>query len=248
MLQRARVQYQAGKLRADAAVGGSRGNSRLHLHPRRHLQRSGHALRASGHHHRSALTTLACGDRISRSARRIAESKPVAGKIGGRSTCFDARPSSPELRLACTGAHSCGESLDSVYTGVPTRADTSEKGFGLLREGIQKWVYWWASNYASPGLTVLGRRSPGLPAPAQAGTRGAISVNSCGVLCKRGTTRARSPCRSLSSDSLLARARRDTPRISRASARAHSYTQWSVHAVPDSIFVLNNESGSRRPE
>ena len=122
VLQRARVQYQAGKLRADAAVGGSRGNSRLHLHPRRHLQRSGHALRASGHHHRSALTTLACGDRISRSARRIAESKPVAGKIGGRSTCFDARPSSPELRLACTGAHSCGESLDSVYTGVPTRA------------------------------------------------------------------------------------------------------------------------------
>ena len=120
----------------------------------------------------------------------------------------------------------------------------SKKGFGLLRP-LQKWVYWWASNYASPGLTVLGRRSPGLPAPAQAGTRGAISVNSCGVLCKRGTTRARSPCRSLSSDSLLARARRDTPRISRASARAHSYTQWSVHAVPDSIFVLR---GSRRPE
>ena len=123
VLQRARVQYQAGKLRADAAVGGARGNSRLHLHPRRHLQRSGHALRASGHHHRSALTTLACGDRISRSARRIAESTPVAGKIGGHSTCFDARPSSPELRLACTGAHSCGESLDSVYTGVPTRAE-----------------------------------------------------------------------------------------------------------------------------
>ena len=82
-------------------------------------------------------------------------------------------------------------------------------------------------------------------------TNGYITVNSCGVLCKRGTTRARSPCRSLSSDSLLARARRDTPRISRASARAHSYTQWSVHAVPDSIFVLraaegpNNESRTR---
>ena len=104
VLQRERVQYHAGKLRADAAVGGARGNSRLHLHPRCHLQRSGHALRASGHHHRSALTTLAtlaCGDRISRSARRLAESKPVAGKIDGRSTCFDARPSSPELRLAC---------------------------------------------------------------------------------------------------------------------------------------------------
>ena len=39
---------------------------------------------------------------------------------------------------------------------------------------IQKWVYWWASNYASPGLTVLGSRRPGPPAPAQAGTRGAI--------------------------------------------------------------------------
>ena len=48
----------------------------------------------------------------------------------------------------------------------------SKKGFGLLRP-LQKWVYWWASNYASPGLTVLGRRSPGPPAPTQAGTRGA---------------------------------------------------------------------------
>ena len=44
----------------------------------------------------------------------------------------------------------------------------------VCSEGIQKWVYWWASNYASPGLTVLGRRSPGPPAPAQAGVRGAI--------------------------------------------------------------------------
>jgi hypothetical protein len=44
----------------------------------------------------------------------------------------------------------------------------------VCSDPIQKWVYWWASNYASPGLTVLGRRSPGPPAPAQAGTRGAI--------------------------------------------------------------------------
>lgn len=102
------------ELRADAAAGGARGNSRLHLHPRRHLQRSGHALRASGHHHRSALTTLACGDRISRSARRLAESKPVAGKIGGRSTCFDARASSPEQCLARTDAAIA--TVDSVDT------------------------------------------------------------------------------------------------------------------------------------
>ena len=56
--QRACVQYQAGEMRADAAAGGGRGNSRLHLHPRRHLRRSSHALRASSHHHRSALTRL----------------------------------------------------------------------------------------------------------------------------------------------------------------------------------------------
>jgi hypothetical protein len=52
-----------------------------------------------------------------------------------------------------------------------------KKGFGLLRQHSEMgllWVYWWASNYASPGLTVLRRRSPGPPAPAEAGTRGAI--------------------------------------------------------------------------
>ena len=36
----------------------------------------------------------------------------------------------------------------------------------------RKWVYWWASNLPRP--VNLGRRSPGPPAPAQAGTRGAI--------------------------------------------------------------------------
>ena len=51
---------------------------------------------------------------------------------------------------------------------------TPKKG-SVCSENIQKWVYWWASkNYASPGLTVLRRRSPGPPAPAQAGVRGAI--------------------------------------------------------------------------
>ena len=50
----------------------------------------------------------------------------------------------------------------------------------VCSDSIQKWVYWWASNYASPGLTVLGSRRPGPPAPAQAGTRGAIiAVNLC---------------------------------------------------------------------
>ena len=44
----------------------------------------------------------------------------------------------------------------------------------VCSDSKKKWVYWWATNYASPGLTVLGRRSPGPPAPAQAGTRGAI--------------------------------------------------------------------------
>jgi hypothetical protein len=45
----------------------------------------------------------------------------------------------------------------------------------VCSDSKKKWVYWWASNYASPGLTVLRRRSPGPPAPAQAGTRGAIN-------------------------------------------------------------------------
>ena len=44
----------------------------------------------------------------------------------------------------------------------------------VCSDSKKKWVYWWASNYASPGLTVLGSRRPGPPAPAQAGTRGAI--------------------------------------------------------------------------
>ena len=48
-----------------------------------------------------------------------------------------------------------------------------QKRSSVCSENIQKWVYWWASNYASPGLTVLGSRRPGPPAPAQAGTRGA---------------------------------------------------------------------------
>ena len=56
----------------------------------------------------------------------------------------------------------------------------SKKGFGLLRT-LQKWVYWWASNYASPDLTVLRRRIPGPPAPAQAGTRGAITCMCSGT-------------------------------------------------------------------
>ena len=50
---------------------------------------------------------------------------------------------------------------------------TRPKKDSVCSEDIQKWVYWWASNYASPGLTVLGSRRPGPPAPAQAGTRGA---------------------------------------------------------------------------
>ena len=54
---------------------------------------------------------------------------------------------------------------------------TRPKKDSVCSDSIQKWVYWWASNYASPGLTVLGRRSPGLPAPAQAGTRGAIKAS-----------------------------------------------------------------------
>ena len=52
----------------------------------------------------------------------------------------------------------------------------------VCSERIQKWVYWWASNYASPGLTVLGSRRPGPPAPAQAGTRGAIREDLAGPL------------------------------------------------------------------
>ena len=51
-----------------------------------------------------------------------------------------------------------------------------QKRSSVCSENIQKWVYWWASNYASPGLTVLGSRRPGPPAPAQAGTRGAIII------------------------------------------------------------------------
>ena len=51
-----------------------------------------------------------------------------------------------------------------------------EAGAWLACNTSQKWVYWWASNYASPGLNVLGRRSPDPPAPAQAGTRGAIII------------------------------------------------------------------------
>ena len=49
----------------------------------------------------------------------------------------------------------------------------SKKGFGLLRATSEMGLLVWASNYASPGLTVLGSRRPGPPAPAQAGTRGA---------------------------------------------------------------------------
>jgi len=47
-----------------------------------------------------------------------------------------------------------------------------QKRSSVCSDPIQKWVYWWASNYASPGLTVLGRRSPAPPAPAQAGYAG----------------------------------------------------------------------------
>jgi len=43
-----------------------------------------------------------CGDRSITGAWRLAESKPTAGEIGGRSTFFEARPSSLEQRLART--------------------------------------------------------------------------------------------------------------------------------------------------
>ena len=33
----------------------------------------------------------------------------------------------------------------------------------VCSDSIQKWVYWWASNYASPGLTILRSRRPGPP-------------------------------------------------------------------------------------
>jgi hypothetical protein len=64
----------------------------------------------------------------------------------------------------------------------------------------------------------------------------------------RGTVWAGHDARALAvSISLYSRARaeRHPAYLSRASARAHSYTQWSVHAVPDSRFFLR---GSRRPE
>ena len=32
---------------------------------------------------------------------------------------------------------------------------TRPKKDSVCSDSIQKWVYWWASNYASPGLTVL---------------------------------------------------------------------------------------------
>jgi hypothetical protein len=50
----------------------------------------------------------------------------------------------------------------------------SKKGFGLLRPLQKMGLLVGFKNYASPGLTVLGSRRPGPPAPAQAGTRGAI--------------------------------------------------------------------------
>ena len=90
----AKVQNQARKLHADAAAGEGRGNSRLHLHPRRHLPRSGHALRASGHHHWAALASCASDECTRSGAWRHAESKASAGKIGARSTCCGASVSS----------------------------------------------------------------------------------------------------------------------------------------------------------
>ena len=63
---------------------------------------------------------------------------------------------------------------------------TRPKKGSVCSDSIQKWVYWWASNYASPGLTVLGSRRPGPPAPAQAGTRGAKSDLSEKNLVRRG--------------------------------------------------------------
>ena len=89
-----RVQNQAGKPRADAAAGRGQGNSRLHLHPRRHSRRSGHALRAPGHHHWSALASCASDECTRSGAWRHAESKASAGKIGARSTCCGASVSS----------------------------------------------------------------------------------------------------------------------------------------------------------
>ena len=95
-----RVQNQAGKLRADADAGGGRGNSRLHLHPQCHSRRSGHALRAPGHHHWSALTSCAGGERTRSGAWRRAESKATTGKIGARSTCCGGPTSAPDQHRA----------------------------------------------------------------------------------------------------------------------------------------------------
>ena len=81
--------------------------------------------------------------------------------------------------LVTPGASKPCELLLQYFVELPPYMH-SKKGFGLLRT-LQKWVYWWASNYASPGLTVLRRRIPGPPAPAQAGTRGAITCMCCGT-------------------------------------------------------------------
>jgi hypothetical protein len=45
----------------------------------------------------------------------------------------------------------------------------------VCSDSKKKWVFWWASNYASPGLTVLGSRRPGPPAPAA--TRPRLTTN-----------------------------------------------------------------------
>ena len=62
------------------------------------------------------------------------------------------------------------------------------------------------------------------------------------VLCGRGTTRARSPCRSLSSDSLLARARREHPAyLSRQRARAQLHTVVSTRGARQQIFFAGQQ-------
>ena len=44
--------------------------------------------------------------------------------------------------------------------------DMHPKRDSVCSDHISKWVYWRASNYASPGLTFLRSRRPGPPAPA----------------------------------------------------------------------------------
>ena len=72
-----------------------------------------------------------------------------------------------------------GAQFDSVrptraWLGLQVRLQSNcmtciPKEDSVCSDSKKKWVYWRASNYASPGLTVLRSRRPGPPAPAQAG-------------------------------------------------------------------------------